>query len=284
MNKVASLTPKQIFILEDKGTEAPFSGNYIHVVKQGSYLCRQCGSVLFRADNQFTSTCGWPSFDDELIGAVKQQLDADGRRTEIVCANCDAHLGHVFRGENYTDKNLRHCVNSIAIEFVDDESVLETEEAIVAAGCFWGVEHYFKQLEGVLLTEVGYTGGDVDEPYYQQICQKTTGHLEALRIVYDPKRVSYEKVIQYFFEIHDFSQADGQGPDLGPQYLSAIFYFDAVQKKIAEQVMGELRQRGFHVATSLWPVTTFWPAENDHQDYYLKTGSQPYCHSWQKIF
>lgn len=284
MNKSASLTPKQISILKDKGTEPAFSGHAIEAVEQGSYICRQCGHVLFRADNQFTSTCGWPSFDDELEGSVTRVPDADGRRTEIVCSRCDAHLGHVFMGEGYTAKNLRHCVNSIAIEFVDDEHVLNTEEAIVAAGCFWGVEHLFKKLEGVLLTEVGYLGGELDEPSYEQVCGKNTGHLEALRVVYDSDRVSYEDVIKYFFEIHNFSQADGQGPDLGPQYLSAIFYFDAAQKKIAEEVVSELTQREFQVATSLLPVTTFWPAEDYHQDYYVKTGSDPYCHMWGKIF
>ena len=239
---------------------------------------------MFRANSQFTSTCGWPSFDDQLTDAVKQQPDADGRRTEIVCACCAAHLGHVFSGEHCTEKNLRHCVNSVAIEFVENEHVIETEEAIIAAGCFWGVEHLFKQLNGVLLTEVGYIGGDIDAPCYEQVCRKTTGHYEALRVVYDPQRISYDAVIKYFFEIHDFSQADGQGPDRGPQYLSAIFYFDSAQKKMAETVVSQLKHQDHEVATVLLPVTTFWPAEDDHQDYYHKTGRMPYCHVWRKLF
>jgi peptide methionine sulfoxide reductase msrA/msrB len=284
MNKFDSLTPEQKYVLCDKGTEPPFSGDYIEAVKHGSYLCRQCGKALFRADNQFTSQCGWPSFDDQLTDTVKQQPDADGRRTEIVCACCDGHLGHVFRGENYTAKNCRHCVNSISIEFVDDESVLDTEEAIVAGGCFWGVEYLFQQLDGVLLTEVGYCGGELDYPSYRDVCRKDTGHLEAMRIVYDKNKLGYQEVIQYFFEIHDFTQTDGQGPDLGPQYLSAIFYYNDEQKKAAQAVMKLLKDKGFTVATQLYPVSTFWPAEIEHQAYYQKQGKQPYCHSYRKIF
>lgn len=284
MNKQASLTPFQKHILLDKGTESAFTGRYIDAVNEGSYLCRQCGKALFRADNQFSATCGWPSFDADLMNTVKRLPDADGRRTEIVCASCDGHLGHVFEGENYTDKNTRHCVNSVSIEFVHDNTVLETEEAIIAGGCFWGVEFLLKQLQGVLLTEVGYIGGELAEPTYEDVCRKTSGHIEALRVVFDPARVSYEQVLQRFFEIHDFSQADGQGPDIGPQYLSAVFYHTPEQQVVAKTVLADLRVRGFEVATQLYPVVTFWPAEDYHQDYYLKTGKQPYCHTRTVIF
>ncbi len=284
MDKIKSLTPEIIFISQDKGTEKPFSGNYIEAVKHGTYLCRRCGLALFRADNQFTSSCGWPSFDDQLPNTIHEQKDADGRRMEIVCKRCHSHLGHVFTGENYTSKNLRHCVNSLVIEFVEDESVIDTEEASVAAGCFWGVQYYLDRLDGVLKTEVGYTGGHVEHPSYQQVCNGDTGHLEAIRIVYDRKKISYEQVLKYFFEIHDPTQHDGQGPDIGLQYLSAIFYFDAEQKKIAQQVITELQNLGVQVATQLLPVSTFWEAEEYHQDYYEKNEKSPYCHTYVKRF
>lgn len=284
MNKEQSLTPEQWHILRDKGTEPAFSGQFIEAVEQGSYLCRQCGKTLFRADSQFTSQCGWPSFDDELQGTIKQQLDADGCRSEIVCANCNGHLGHVFTGENYTQKNLRYCVNSVSIEFVPDQHVIDTEEAIVAGGCFWGVEYLFQQLDGVLLTEVGYSGGELQYPTYRDLCGKTSGHLEVVRVVYDPRKTDYQQIIRYFFEIHDFTQVDGQGPDVGSQYLSAIFYFDEQQKTIVKQVITELVDTGYLVATGLYPVTTFWPAEKEHQAYYLAQGNTPYCHTWRKIF
>lgn len=282
--KTASLPQSILHIIEHKGTERPFTGKYTDVEVQGTYLCRRCGLALFRASSKFHSGCGWPSFDDEITGSIKREPDADGRRTEILCARCDAHLGHVFQGEGHTTKNLRHCVNSASIDFVADVQVTDTEEAIFAGGCFWGVEHYFKQLPGVLKTEVGYAGGHKEDPTYQQVCAKTTGHLEVLRVVYDIAKTDYQTVTQYFLEIHDPTQTDGQGPDLGEQYLSAIFYYDQQQKQIAEQLLQQLRDKGYTIATRLLPVTTFWPAEDYHQDYYHKTGKAPYCHSYTKRF
>ncbi len=284
MNKYAELTPAVLHILTDKGTEPAFSGNHIEAIHFGTYLCRGCGLALFRADSQFTSACGWPSFDDEIENAILRQQDADGRRLEILCHRCHGHLGHVFYGEGYTVKDLRHCVNSLAIDFVTDESVLDTEEAILAAGCFWGVEALLKELSGVLLTEVGYIGGNIAEPNYETVCQGDTGHLEAVRIVYDPARITYAELLKYFFEIHNVEQADGQGPDIGSQYLSAIFYFNEQQKTRALAVLRELTQLGYQPKTRLNPMQTFWPAEHYHQDYYAKTGKQPYCHLWQKKF
>lgn len=283
MDKSQSLTPELLHVIRDKGTEPPYSHEY-ETVQRGTYLCRQCGLALFRGTNQFHSGCGWPSFDEEISGTVQQIPDADGRRTEIVCARCHAHLGHVFTGEQLTLKNTRHCVNGLSLDFVPSETVLDTEEAIFAAGCFWGVEHYFKQVKGVLKTEVGYIGGHTEHPSYESVCRHTTGHYEALRIIYDKKLISFEQLCMYFFEIHDFSQEDGQGPDLGPQYLSRIFYYNEAQKKSAEKIIKRLETKGYKVATQLLPVTPFWPAEGYHQDYYAKTGHQPYCHTYKKIF
>jgi peptide methionine sulfoxide reductase msrA/msrB len=284
MNKYATLTPDTIHILSEKGTEAPFSGKYSDTVEQGSYICRGCGAVLFRADNQFQSSCGWPSFDDEIANAIKQQTDADGRRTEILCARCDGHLGHVFSDEGITEKNLRHCVNSISIEFINDSAITDTEEAIFAGGCFWGVEYLLKKLPGVLLTEVGYTGGSAEQPSYKQVCNGQTSHVEALRVVFDPKKSSYECLLKAFMEIHDPTQKDGQGPDKGSQYLSVIFYFDDQQKKIAEKVIKILEDSGLKIATEINPASVFWPAEEYHQDYYQKNEREPYCHRRVKRF
>lgn len=284
MDKINTLTPDVVAISRDKATERPFSGQYLEKQQQGTYLCRRCGLALFRADNQFTSSCGWPSFDDELPNTIKRDMDKDGRRTEILCNRCGSHLGHAFIGEGYTDKNLRHCVNSLVIEFVPDESVLDTEEAILAAGCFWGVQYYLDRLDGVLKTEVGYTGGAVANPTYQQVCSKITGHLEAIRVVYDINKIAYEQIIKYFFEIHDPTQQDGQGPDRGPQYLSAVFYLDEQQQQTASTVMQQLKVLGYSVATQLLPAAVFWPAEDYHQAYYEKKGDEPYCHTYVKRF
>ncbi|MDH7571476.1 MAG: bifunctional methionine sulfoxide reductase B/A protein, partial [Armatimonadota bacterium] len=223
------------------------------------------------------SHCGWPSFDDEIPGAVRRLPDPDGQRTEIVCAHCGGHLGHVFVGERLTPKNVRHCVNSISLTFLPEEKV-QYGRAVFAGGCFWGVEYWFEKEPGVLRATSGYTGGTKENPTYEEVCSKTTGHFEAVEVLYDPVRVSYEQLAKLFFEIHDPTQADGQGPDRGPQYLSAIFYADASQKETAEKLIAQLKARGMNVVTRVLPLAKFWPAEAYHQDYYARKGSTPYCH------
>jgi peptide methionine sulfoxide reductase msrA/msrB len=282
--KTSSLPDTILAVVQEKGTEHPFSGEYDDFGESGTYLCRQCGLPLFRSHTKFHSGCGWPSFDEEIKGNVINTMDADGRRTEILCARCQAHLGHVFSGEGYTAKNTRHCVNSLSLDFVHAWDVQDTEEAIFAAGCFWGVEYYFKTLAGVLKTEVGYTGGEKKHPTYQDVCAGTTKHYEAIRVIYDPALISYEQLARYFFEIHDFTQTNGQGPDVGEQYLSVAFYYDEQQKKSLLHLIHELKDMGYDVATELLPVSPFWRAETYHQDYYAKTGKQPYCHRYEKKF
>lgn len=279
LDKTASLTPLAKRIILDKATEYPHSGNYNTLPTHGTYLCRRCGLALFRASSQFSSGCGWPSFDDELANAIKRLPDSDGRRTEILCARCESHLGHVFQGEYLTAKNLRHCVNAASLDFVVDEQVLDSEEAIVAGGCFWGVEHYLRQIPGVVSVESGYSGGHLLNPSYEQICHGNTGHYEAVRVIFDPERIDYHHVLKRFFEIHDPTQTTGQGPDLGQQYQSAVFYYNEEQKREAEELIQRLRQKGYPIATRLLPAQVFWPAENYHQAYYLKHGKLPYCHT-----
>lgn len=158
------------------------------------------------------------------------------------------------------------------------------EKAIFAAGCFWGVEYYFQNAKGVISTKVGYTGGNIENPSYEEVCCKTSGHYEAIEVVFDNEKTSYEEMAKLFFSVHDFSQENGQGPDIGPQYRSAIFYIDKKQKETAENLIKELENRGHKVATEIKSATLFYPAENYHQRYYEKTGKEPYCHIISKIF
>lgn len=284
MEKTASLTPLILSVVSDKGTEKPFSGEFDQFGEAGSYLCRRCGLALYRSSHKFHSGCGWPSFDEEVNGAITRIPDKDGMRTEICCARCLAHLGHVFVGEQLTHKNIRHCVNSLSLDFVTDQTVTDTEEAIFAAGCFWGVQYYFDQLPGVLMTEVGYTGGQRSSPSYEQVCSGTTRHFEAIRVIYNPEKINFEALTKFFFEIHNFSQNNGQGPDIGSQYLSVAFYYNESQHKIIESVIAILKSKNFEVSTSVLPVTTFWRAESYHQQYYGKNKKTPYCHRQTKIF
>jgi peptide methionine sulfoxide reductase msrA/msrB len=328
-NMNRNLTPEEERVIVYKGTERPFTGKYTEHFEKGVYVCRRCGAELFESQSKFRSECGWPSFDDQIPGAVHWQLDADGRRTEAVCANCGAHLGHIFQGEGFTPKNTRYCVNSVSMDFVPADqrthkpesadpkattgqaSVVDSLKsqavnppsaipnnvtasearqpqsrgrALFASGCFWGTEYYMQRAPGVISTTVGYTGGHVDHPTYEQVCTGRTGHAETVEVIYDPTKTDYEQLAKLFFETHDFTQLNRQGPDIGQQYRSAIFYLNDEQKQTAERLAGQLRRMGYDVKTEITPAGKFWPAERYHQDYYNKTGGRPYCHIYRPIF
>jgi len=284
--KYNQLTPEEEYVILKKGTERPWTGKYLDNKDEGIYTCKRCDAPLYRSSDKFESHCGWPSFDDEINGAVKRIPDPDGMRTEIICANCGAHLGHVFEGEEFTEKNTRHCVNSISMNFIpaDQMNEIKTEKAIFAGGCFWGVEYYMQKKEGVISVVSGYIGGHKDQPTYQEVCTGTTGHAEAVEITFDPAKVSYEDLAKLFFEIHDPTQVNRQGPDVGVQYRSEIFYLDEEQKEIIENLISILKSKGYKVATKVTKATTFWPAEDYHQDYYDHKGTLPYCHGYSKKF
>ena len=156
--------------------------------------------------------------------------------------------------------------------------------AYFSAGCFWGVEYYFKRLKGVAKTVVGFMGGEIENPNYKQVKTGTTGHLETIEVEYDPEMVSYEALVRYFFEIHNFEQADGQGIDIGTQYLSAIWFNDLEERDTAIKVFGELTQMGYHPATQIRQAMPFYPAEDYHQDYLDERQETPECHIYTKIF
>ena len=279
------LTKEETYVIVNKGTERPFTGKYYDFYEKGTYICKRCEAPLYKSTSKFDSGCGWPSFDDEVEGAVKRQTDADGRRTEILCANCDAHLGHVFLGEGFTAKNTRHCVNSISLKFIpENKKEMKQERAIFASGCFWGVEYYLQKIDGVLSTTVGYTGGHVKNPSYKEVCTGRTGHAEAVEVIYDPEKTDYETICKVFFETHDPTQIDGQGPDIGTQYRSEVFYLNDTQKEIAEKLIAQLEAKGYDVATKVTKASEFYVAEDYHQDYYDVKGTLPYCHAYKKKF
>ncbi len=284
--KVNQLSDEEKQVLINKGTERPFSGKYIDNTQEGIYTCKICGTPLYKSTDKFKSQCGWPSFDDAIKGTVKRIPDPDGRRVEIVCAKCGAHLGHVFVGEGYTKKDTRYCVNSISLNFhpKSDKASAKYKKAYFSGGCFWGVEYYLEKLKGVKEVNSGFMGGKLKNPTYNQVVNTKTGHLETVEVLYDSSLISYEQLVKAFFEIHDPTQTDGQGPDIGDQYLSAVFVSNESEKKKVQELIGRLKGNGFKVATKILDVQPFYKAEEYHQDYYHKKGSKPYCHTPVKRF
>jgi len=277
------LSQQESRVILNKATEPAFSGKYYKFDKNGMYLCKQCNAALYKSSSKFESGCGWPSFDDAVKGAIKRVKDADGRRVEIVCAACGGHLGHVFEGEGFTEKNTRYCVNSISLNF--EETKVETlKKAYFAGGCFWGVEYHFEKLDGVVNVDSGYMGGEKKNSSYRDVSRGDSGHVEVVEISYDPNKISYESLAKLFFEIHDPTQVNGQGPDIGSQYLSVIFVSNADERKTVNKLKDILRLQGLKIATKIENLKFFYKAEKYHQDYYERKGSQPYCHTYVKRF
>lgn len=285
MNK---LTPQEAKIIIEKGTEAPFSGEYENLYEDGIFACRQCGRPLFDAKAKFDAQCGWPAFDDTFPLAVKEFIDADGTRTEIVCARCNGHLGHVFRGEQFTQKNTRHCVNSLSIRFVPKseqegytnrpENKLQLREIVLGGGCFWCIEAAMMRVPGILSATSGYAGGTVSNPTYESVCSGETGHAEVVKVIFDEGTISLQKLLDIFFKIHDPTTKDRQGNDVGTQYRSVIFYMNSEEKLEIEQYIGKKQQEyNSPIVTEILPLPAFFEAEKYHQRYFEKNPYAGYC-------
>lgn len=281
-----SLSREQYEVLRKCGTERPFTGQYNDHWDEGLYVCAGCGTPLFRSETKYEHNTGWPSFTAPVDEARVEYRDDHSlltKRVEVRCAACGGHLGHVFDdgpGPTY----LHYCINSAALDFKPETSgkpavpapdAEAAGTATFAAGCFWGVEHKLGRLPGVLSTVVGYAGGKTIDPTYEEVCSGRTGHAEAVKVTFDPKRVSYADLVRHFFSIHDPTQVDRQGPDRGTQYRSAIFFHSEEQEAQAREVMDDLERSGRHkkrLATELVRATAFYMAEEYHQKYYEKHG------------
>ncbi len=266
------LSPLEYRVLREGETERPGSGEYNDKYESGVYFCAGCGNPLFSSEAKYDHGSGWPSFTGPIrVKAVEFSDDfkIGYKRTEVKCAICGGHLGHVFDdGPPPTGKH--YCINSASLNFRPKDEFCE--KGIFAAGCFWGVEHKFNSFEGVVSTMVGYTGGETSDPKYSEVCSGKTGHAEAVKVTYNPLEIDYETLVEFFFEIHDPTQIDRQGPDIGNQYRSAIYYYDERQKRIAETVKEKLEKKGQYtkIVTEIVPVSDFYKAEEYHQKYFGK--------------
>jgi peptide methionine sulfoxide reductase msrA/msrB len=287
----ARLTPEQFAVLRAKGTERPFCGGLLKNKDDGLYLCAGCHLPLFRSNTKFESGTGWPSFYQPVgAGNVKEVTDTSHGmvRTEIVCARCDSHLGHLF-DDGPRPTGLRYCRNSESLKFVPEpelkhfgEDVPQAKSArlVLAGGCFWCVEAVFREIDGVLEVVSGYAGGDANDANYRAVCTGETGHAEAVEIIYDPAKVSLEKLLEVHFATHDPTTLNRQGADVGPQYRSAIFYANEDEKRAAETFIKKLGDSkafgGKPIVTTLEPLTQFYPAEAYHQNFVCRNPMQGY--------
>ena len=294
------LTPEQYRVACEGGTELPFANAYWSNKRQGIYVDVTNGTPLFSSTDKYDSGTGWPSFirpiEKEAVGESPDR-SAGIVRTEVRASASDAHLGHVF-DDGPAPTGLRYCINSAALRFIPVEEmekagygqylylfgkkpVQQSAVAYFAAGCFWGVESAFREVKGVRNVTAGYMGGHTERPSYEQVSSGTTGHAESVKVEYDPAQVSYEKLLEVFFSIHDPTTPNRQGPDVGSQYRSAIFFVSPEQEKAARLIAGNLAGSGRYrrpIVTEITQAKDFYAAEEYHQRYFQKQGIKPTCH------
>ena len=272
----ALLTEEQFLITRQKGTESAHSSDLCNAFEPGQYACVCCGALLFDSQEKFQSGTGWPSFTQPVAEnaiAYTKDVSFGMTRIETTCNTCDAHLGHVFQ-DGPLPGGLRYCINAGALKKMPEQE----RKATFGGGCFWCTEAIFQQLKGVSLVKSGYTGGQVINPTYREVCSGLTGHAEVVEITYDPNVIAYDDLLRIHLSTHNPTTLNQQGADRGTQYRSVIYYRNETEKEIALNVIAEI-QPAFDkkIVTELSMVEQFYPAEAYHQNYYNRNPEGGYC-------
>jgi len=280
------LSPDLYAVAREADTERAFTGTMWNSEAKGTYYCAACGYKLFKSTQKFTSSCGWPSFFEQLNKesiTFKPDNSYGMQRTEALCGRCNSHLGHLFDdGPEPTGK--RYCMNAISLDSVPDsvanESKGNLETIVLGGGCYWCVEAVYDNLQGVKSVYSGFAGGTVENPSYEEVCTGKTGAAEVVEITYDKSITNLDEIFKVFFTVHDPTTLNRQGADVGTQYRSAIFYKNEDQKKTAQSIIDELNASKVYsskIVTTLEPFKKFYKAEEYHQNYYENNKDKPYC-------
>jgi len=270
------LTPEEFTVTRKKGTERAHSSEMCSLFEPGNYVCVCCGTLLFDANEKFESGTGWPSFTQPVADnaiAYHKDISHGMVRVEAVCNSCGAHLGHVFP-DGPKPSGLRYCMNAVALKKVESNE----RKATFGGGCFWCTEAVFAELEGVLKVDSGYSGGNIANPTYREVCSGLTGHAEVVEVTYNPQQISYTDLLRIHLSTHNPTTLNRQGADAGTQYRSVIFYRDETEKSTAIEVISEIQAvYDAPIVTVVAPLDYFYKAEDYHQDYYANNSQEGYC-------
>lgn len=301
------LTDLQRHVTLHNGTERPYQNEYWDNKEEGIYVDIISGEALFSSKDKFDSKTGWPSFtkpiyDNEIVKKIDKTLGMT--RIEARSKTANSHLGHIFNDGPEERGGMRYCINSASLRFIHKKDLEKEgygqylslfkkskkeakskpktiEKAVLAGGCFWGMEELLSKLDGVIDVKNGYTGGSIDNPTYDIVTTGLSGHAESVEITFDPTKISYEKILRFFFQIHDPTTLNKQGNDIGTQYRSAIFYQNNEQKEIAKNLIKKANRSKIFpgkITTKLVKASIFYEAEDYHQDYLEKNLGGYTCH------